>query len=131
MDLRRCPRQQLWRLAIAETIPVGMPHRCRNLRRRADHSGQAIGGYWRETQLVYSRAVLRRGPAMPPWHRARPDSNQWHDIGGQSGSQVTSRKVATGITTDSLLNGLASTATHRYSSPVAYRVRPIHNRPPQ
>src|SRR5882672_5770532 len=128
MDLRRCPRQRLWRLAIAKTILVGIPHRCRNLRRRADHSGQAIGGYWRETQLVYSGAVLRRGPAVPPGHRTRADSNQWHDIRGQAGSQVTSRKGAAGITRVSLLDGLAPTTKHRSSSRVASRGDAINKR---
>jgi hypothetical protein len=87
-----------------------------------------LDGYWSETQLVYSRAVLRRGPAMPPGHGTRADSNQWYDFRGQAGSQVTSRKGATGITRVSLLNGLASATKHRSSSRVASRGDAINNR---
>ena len=34
-----------------------------------------LAAVWRETQFVYSCALLRRGPAMPPWHRTRAYSN--------------------------------------------------------
>src|SRR5258708_26474079 len=33
-------------------MPIGVPHRCRNLRRRAVHCGQAIGGYWRANSCI-------------------------------------------------------------------------------
>jgi hypothetical protein len=68
---------------------------------------------------------------MPPGHRTRADSNQWHDIHGQARSQVTSRKGAAGITRVSLLDGLALTTKHRSSARMASRGDAINNRGPQ
>jgi hypothetical protein len=76
---------------------------------------------------VYTNTLLRRGSAMRPRYRTCADSNQWHDTGCQTGSQVTSSKGAAGITGVSLPLGLASESQHRSSSRVASGGNPIND----
>ncbi len=86
----RCPAQVERRLTITPP-PFSASMAAKARLKRSGPSGWSpfLSGQprWNRTATL----ALRRGPAMPAGHRARPDSNQWHDIGGEAGSQVTSQ----------------------------------------
>src|SRR6266478_9315994 len=103
-----------WRVAAALAsgcrlaVPRGEPHRCIYVCRCADDPGQAAGGCRRQTEFVYSSALLRCGPTMPSWHRTRAHPNQWYDISGPRKPRATPCESTARVASVSFLDGMAS-----------------------
>src|ERR1700752_1824454 len=81
-----------------------------------------------QAQLLYSGALLWRGPAMPSRHGTNSYANQRHDISYQKRSQVAAGEGAARIARVSFPDGLASETQHRPTSCVASRGPAINGR---
>src|SRR5712671_6177756 len=115
------------RVAVALAVSGGEPHRCIYVCRCSDDPGQAVGGCRRQTHLVYSNALLRRGSAMPPRHRTRAYRNQWYALSRETKSRVARGESTSRIASVSFPDGLASETQQRSTSRVAARSDAINN----